>query len=81
MASILTSRGCSFDCDFCAIVLFRQPRSVRHDGPIPRRLVAEVMLTAWDAAPGAHRLERRIGRWRARLRPTLTDVLRQTHEI
>jgi hypothetical protein len=63
------------------IVLFRQPRSVRQDGPTPRRLVAEVMLTAWDAVPGAQRVGRRIGRWRARLRPTLTDVLRQTHEI
>lgn len=63
------------------IVLYRQPRSVRQDGVLPRRLVAEVMLTAWDALPGAHGIERRIGRWRSRLRPTLTDVLRQTHEI
>jgi pyrroloquinoline-quinone synthase len=63
------------------IVLFRQPRSVRQDGATPRPLVREVLLTAWDAVPGAHRLERRLSRLRARLRPTLTDVLRQTHEI
>jgi pyrroloquinoline-quinone synthase len=63
------------------IVLYRQPRSVRQDAATPRPLLVEVMLTAWDAVPGAHGLERRIGRWRARLRPTLTDVLRQTHEI
>jgi pyrroloquinoline-quinone synthase len=63
------------------IVLFRQPRSVRQDGATPRRLLHEVVLTAWDAVPGAHRLERRARLWRARLRPTLEDVLRQTHEI
>jgi pyrroloquinoline-quinone synthase len=63
------------------IVLYRQPRSVRQDAAVPRRLLAEVVLTAWDAVAGGHGLERRIGRWRARLRPTLTDVLRQTHEI
>jgi pyrroloquinoline-quinone synthase len=63
------------------IVLFRQPRSVRQDGPVPRRLLHEVLLTAWDAVPGAHHLERRARLLGARLRPTLTDVLRQTHEI
>ena len=63
------------------VVLFRQPRSVRQDGAMPRRLLHEVMLTAWDAVPGAHRVERGLGRLRSRLRPRLTDVLRQTHEI
>jgi pyrroloquinoline-quinone synthase len=63
------------------IVLFRQPRSVRQDGAVPRRLLHEVLLTAWDAVPGAHQLERRARQLRARLRPTLEDVLRQTHEI
>jgi pyrroloquinoline-quinone synthase len=63
------------------IVLFRQPRSVRQDGAVPRRLLHEVLLTAWDAVPGAQRLELGARRFRARLRPTLTDVLRQTHEI
>jgi pyrroloquinoline-quinone synthase len=63
------------------IVLFRQPRSVRQEGAVPRKLLHEVLLTAWDAVPGAHRLERGARRFRARLRPTLTDVLRQTHEI
>ena len=49
--------------------------------PTPRPLVREVLLTAWDAVPGAHSLERRWTQLRARLRPTLVDVLRETHEI
>jgi pyrroloquinoline-quinone synthase len=63
------------------VVLFRQPRSVRQDGASPRPLGREMLLTVWDALPGAHALERRWTRLRARLRPTLLDVLRQTHEI
>jgi len=63
------------------VVLFRQPRSVRQDGATPRPLGREMLLTLWDALPGAHALERRWTRVRARLRPTLLDVLRQTHEL
>jgi pyrroloquinoline-quinone synthase len=63
------------------IVLYRQPRSVRQDRALPRPLLSEVILTAWDAVPGVQRLERQVSRWRSLLRPTLTDVLRQTHEI
>lgn len=63
------------------IVLYRQPRSVRQDGATTRSLGREVLLTAWDAVPGSHAIEQRITRLRARLRPTLTEVLRQTHEL
>jgi pyrroloquinoline-quinone synthase len=63
------------------IVLYRQPRSVRQDGALPRALTREVLITAWDAMPGTERLERQLERFRARLRPTLSQVLRQTHEI
>ena len=63
------------------IVLYRQPRSVRQDGVAQRSLAVEVLLTAWDAVPGAHRLENKLGSWRSRLRPALNDVLRQTHEL
>jgi pyrroloquinoline-quinone synthase len=63
------------------IVIYRQPRSVRQDGALPRPLLEEVLLTAWDAVPFAQHLERRVSRWRSRRRPTLTDVLRETHEI
>ncbi len=63
------------------IVVYRQPRSVRQDGATRRSLGREVLLTAWDAVPGSQALEQRLSRLRARLRPTLSDVLRQTHEI
>jgi pyrroloquinoline-quinone synthase len=63
------------------VVLYRQPRSVRQDATTTRPLARELLLTAWDAVPGSIALERRWTRWRARLRPTLVDVLRQTHEI
>jgi pyrroloquinoline-quinone synthase len=63
------------------VVLYRQPRSVRQDAATTRPLTRELLLTAWDAVPGAHALEQRWTRLRARLRPTLVDVLRQTHEI
>lgn len=63
------------------IVLYRQPRSVRQDAATPRTLWREVFLTAWDAMPGADRFERNLARVRTRLRPTLLDVLRQTHEL
>jgi pyrroloquinoline-quinone synthase len=63
------------------VVLYRQPRSVRQDGATTRPLSRELLLTAWDAVPGSHALEQRWTRLRARLRPTLVDVLRQTHEL
>jgi hypothetical protein len=31
--------------------------------------------------PGTERLERQLDRFRARMQPTLNEVLRQTHEI
>jgi pyrroloquinoline-quinone synthase len=63
------------------IVLYRQPRSVRQEGVLPRTLAREVLVTAWDAVPGTERLERQLSLLRARFRPTLSEVLRQTHEI
>ncbi|HEU4584078.1 MAG TPA: iron-containing redox enzyme family protein [Polyangiaceae bacterium] len=62
------------------VVLYRQPRSVRQDGATPRPLGREILLTAWDAVPGSHALEQRWVQWRSRLRPTLVDVLAQTHQ-
>jgi pyrroloquinoline-quinone synthase len=62
------------------VVLYRQPRSVRQDGATPRPLAHELLLTLWDAVPGVHGLERSWTRLQARLRPTLLDVLRQTHQ-
>ena len=38
-----------------AVIRYRQPRAVRPDGPVPRTLLHEVVLTAWDGM--------RIGRW------------------
>lgn len=63
------------------IVLYRQPRSIRQDGPLPRGLAREVLLTAWDALPGVGAAERGVARLRARLRPKLSRVIEQTHEV
>jgi pyrroloquinoline quinone (PQQ) biosynthesis protein C len=63
------------------IVQYRQPRSIRQDGARSRTLASELLITAWDALPGVHRAERALSRLGARRRPTLADVLRQTHEI
>jgi hypothetical protein len=62
------------------VVLYRQPRSVRQDGATLRPLGRELLLTAWDAVPGSHAVEQRWARWRSRGRPTLIDVLKQTHQ-
>jgi len=62
------------------VVLYRQPRSVRQDGATPRPLAREILLTAWDAVPGSHALGQRWTRWRSRSRPTLLEVLEQTHQ-
>jgi hypothetical protein len=62
------------------VVLYRQPRSVRQDGATPRAIGREILLTAWDAVPGSHVVEQRWLRWRSSRRPTLVEVLEQTHQ-
>ena len=49
-----------------AVVRWRQPRSIRSDGPNPRNAAAEVLLTAWDGIPGARSLEHNVVAWRER---------------
>src|SRR5690606_18282110 len=58
-----------------AIVRFRQPHAVRFDGREPRGAVHELLLTAWDSVPLLRAVEARGDALRARLRPTVGDLL------
>ena len=40
-----------------AVVGWRQPRAARPDGPKPRSVLGEVLLTAWDGSPRARAAE------------------------
>ena len=61
-----------------AVVLYRQPRAVRLDGPISRPIPTELALSLWDGSSIAQRVERRIRRWRGRSRPVLEDLIAST---
>jgi pyrroloquinoline-quinone synthase len=60
-----------------AIVRWRQPRAVRPDGAVPRTALHEVLLTAWDGIPRLRALEGQYHRLRARMRPTITEMIEQ----
>jgi pyrroloquinoline-quinone synthase len=60
-----------------AVVRYRQPRAARPDGPVPRSLAYEVLLTAWDGSTVAQTIETRIRAFRERALPTLTQVVRR----
>lgn len=54
-----------------AIVRYRQPRAIRPDGPLPRSVSRELLITAWDGIPVARRVETRL---RALLRSRRPDI-------
>ena len=54
-----------------AVVVFRQPRAMRPDGPKPRSIAGEILLTAWDGSRVARGMEQSVGAVRERARPTL----------
>ncbi len=58
-----------------AVVRYRQPRAARPDGPTPRSIAHEVLLTAWDGSAVAQRLEGGVRRLRDRALPTLTELV------
>jgi pyrroloquinoline-quinone synthase len=58
-----------------AVVRYRQPRAARPDGPVPRSLAHEVILTAWDGWNVAQRLERAARALHERSLPTLSEVM------
>ena len=60
-----------------AVVRWRQPRAIRPDGPTPRTALREVLITAWDGMPRLRALEARYDALRARLRPTLHQIVEQ----
>jgi pyrroloquinoline quinone (PQQ) biosynthesis protein C len=59
-----------------AVVRYRQPRAIRPDGSVPRSIVHELALTAWDGSALARRVELGLVKARERLRPTLADLRR-----
>lgn len=60
-----------------AIVRFRQPRSARLDGPVPRGIAREILLTAWDGWKTGQTLEKRVLDWRERRLPTIEQLLEE----
>jgi pyrroloquinoline quinone (PQQ) biosynthesis protein C len=64
-----------------AVIRYRQPRAVRPDGPVPRSLLAEMLLTTWDGFGPARKLEARMRDRRHQLRPTLSELLSECRRI
>lgn len=64
-----------------AIVRWRQPRSIRPDGPKPRTILREVLASAWDTSRTARRLEARIRAIRGRDDRTLHQLVDDARAI
>jgi hypothetical protein len=60
-----------------AVVRYRQPRAARPDGPKPRSLPHEILLTAWDGWRAGQLLEKRVVELYERSRPTLAELMDQ----
>jgi len=60
-----------------AVVRYRQPRSIRPDGAIPRSVAREILVTAWDGVPRLRRLEGMLDGLRARSRPSVDEIVEQ----
>jgi pyrroloquinoline-quinone synthase len=60
-----------------AVVRWRQPSSVRVDGASPRSIAHEIFLTAWDGSPRLRALEARYDSFRAKRRPTISELIEQ----
>jgi hypothetical protein len=57
------------------IVRFRQPRAARPDGPVPRSIPHELLLTAWDGWQAGRALPQQVAALWERRRPTLGALL------
>lgn len=64
-----------------AVIRYRQPRAVRPDGPVPRSLLHEVVLTAWDGWSIGQAIETRMRDARRALEPTLGALLEECRRI
>jgi pyrroloquinoline-quinone synthase len=60
-----------------AVVRYRQPCAIRADGASPRSIAYEILLTAWDGSPRLRAFEERYDALRARVRPTLAELVEQ----
>lgn len=64
-----------------AVMRWRQPRSVRPDGKVPRTTAHELALTFWDGSRLARALESKWLAWQSRNAPTLQQVLKRNKEL
>jgi len=61
-----------------AVVRWRQPNAVRVDGPTPRTIAREILLTAWDGSKRLRALESTFDSLLARRRPTLSELVEES---
>lgn len=64
-----------------AVMVWRQPRSVRPDGKTPRGTLRELALTLWDGSRFARSLEEALHRRREEELPTLEQVIAAGREL
>jgi pyrroloquinoline-quinone synthase len=76
----LEARGRFWSGVQSAVVRYRQPRAIRPDGALPRSILHEVALTAWDGSSFARRLSHGMALARARFRPTLAGLRAELQE-
>ncbi len=73
----LEARGAFWSGVQSAIVRFRQPRAARPDGPVPRSIAGEVLLTAWDGSRASSLVNRWVDRIQEHILPTMAELLEQ----
>jgi pyrroloquinoline-quinone synthase len=64
-----------------AVMRFRQPRAIRPDGLRQRSASIEMLLTAWDWLPFAHRAEEKVLEFRDRNRPNLVQLMQTAKSL
>lgn len=77
----LEARGRFWDGVQREVIRYRQPRAPRPDGPRPRPLLGEVLITAWDGFETGKQLEDRVRGWWAERRPTLSGLKQLTRQL
>ncbi len=64
-----------------AVVRWRQPRSVRLDGPEPRTVAREILVTMWDGSKRLRALEDRYRALLEKRRPSLARLVGMGREL
>ncbi|HEX2676606.1 MAG TPA: iron-containing redox enzyme family protein [Polyangiales bacterium] len=77
----LDARGRFWDGVQNAVIRYRQPRAVRPDGPLPRSLLHEVLLTSWDGSKLGRAVDERLAARRREAEPTLPALLRECRRL